>query len=30
MNGQMTLFDLYREPVVIDKNIRLIEMFAGY
>lgn len=30
MNGQMTLFDLVRNPYRIDNKIRLIETFAGY
>ena len=30
MNGQMTMFDLMRNPIKVDKKIRLIELFAGY
>ena len=30
MNGQMTLFDIIREPLEIHQPIRLIELFAGY
>lgn len=30
MNGQMTLFDIIREPLEINHPIRLIELFSGY
>ena len=30
MTGQMTLFDLTRPMVEVNKPIRLIELFAGY
>ena len=29
-NGQMSIFDVVREPIAITKPIRLIELFSGY